>query len=421
MESVIKDSIISHLESNCLLTDSQHGFRSGRSTVTGLLQYWDKITTANEQGCPYDAVMTDFRRAFDRVQFKKCLQKLKSHGVKGRVLDWIGDWMSGRKQRVVINGEASEWIEVLSSVVQGSVLGPVLFLIFINDLDISIKQQDINTSIFKFADDSKLGRVVCSGEDAAAFQSAIDALVVWCRDWGMELHPGKCKVLHFGHNNQHFNYHIEGNTVETVSEERDLGVIMSTDFKSSSHIRSITRKANAVLGQMKRTVTYRDKTIFPQIYKTYIRPILESAVPVWNTTKREDIKLLESVQRRALKCVGGLFDKPYEERLAVCGMTTLEHRRARIDLTETYRILNGEAVQGLFQHAKERHCRITRSVENDSLVVQRCRTNVRRNFFSNRVVNSWNTLPLEVRNAPSIGAFKRKFDRFVNSNANIQM
>ena len=416
MEQIIKDQILLHLEQNQLITDAQHGFRQGRSVTTGLLQYLNDVTTTTEDGHSFDTLMTDFRRAFDRVQFKKMLAKLERHGIKGKVFSWIENWMTGRSQRVVLNGFTSDWIEVTSSVVQGSVLGPILFLIFINDLDEAIKKADPKTIVYKFADDTKLGRIVNSEEDAVAFQSAIDSLVEWCENWGMTLHPQKCKGLHFGNKNKLAEYNIQGNTVEKSIVERDLGVLISTDMKFSNHVKWITSKANAVLARIKRTVLYRDKVIFPKLFSTYVRPILETAIPVWNNTMRGDISKVERVQRRALKCISGLRDKPYEERLTICGMQSLEERRKKLELVETFKVLNSDSNLGKqFQYIENRHNHETRSSRQGLLVPPKCKTRARRDFFTNRVVHNWNQLPLGVRNCKKVSQFKNCYDTFLQS------
>ena len=183
LESCIKDSIMHHLESNGLLNPSQHGFRAGHSCTTNLLEFLEAVTKAVDNGEPVDVVFLDFAKAFDKVPKKRLTEKMRAHGIRGDLLRWIFNWLSDRRQRVVLNGHASEWKEVLSGVPQGSVLGPLLFLIFINDLDEAAPTAGI---LRKFADDTKLGNNVAKEAGRNALQAALDGLYDWSSRWGME-------------------------------------------------------------------------------------------------------------------------------------------------------------------------------------------------------------------------------------------
>ena len=171
IESIIRDAIVQHLEHNNLIYNSQHGFRSGRSCLSNLLTFLDKLTECWDRGENVDVIYTDFAKAFDKVPHQRLLTKLKSHGIGGKVLNWISSWLGNRAQRVCMNGFSSLWRAVVSGVPQGSVLGPILFLIFINDIDIGL----VNW-ILKFADDIKIFGKVDSMEEAVSLQSDVDKL-----------------------------------------------------------------------------------------------------------------------------------------------------------------------------------------------------------------------------------------------------
>ena len=163
-----------------------------------------------------DVVFLDFAKAFDKVPVRRLLKKVRSHGIGGQLFRWIEAWLTDRRQRVVLNGEASLWAAVLSGVPQGSVLGPLLFLIFINDLDNSATAIDI---LFKFADDTKVAQPIRSDEDRDRLQAALDGLVSWADCWGMEFNVQKCKVMHVGRTNPGHPYSMSGVQLGTTEEE----------------------------------------------------------------------------------------------------------------------------------------------------------------------------------------------------------
>jgi len=272
--------------------------------------------------------------------------------------------------------------------------------------------------ISKFADDTKLSKTITNLEDSQKLQVALDETLRWSKRWGMELHPDKCVVLHFGPNNPKFDYVIDGSILSVKESARDLGVTICDNASPSVHVNTVAKKAHGVLSQMKRTVTYRDSKIFPKIYCMYVRPIIESSVPAWNPSKVEDVNTLEKVQRRALRMITDQGDVGYETKLQSVGMTTLRARRERGDLVEAYKILNG--LSGLDKHdffnfVQDRHSIETRSHSDDLLVPEKCRLNLRQNSFSCRVVNMWNSLPPEIRESSSVNNFKNNYDMHIQN------
>ena len=202
MESVIRDSIVEHLTSKSLLRQSQHGFMRGKSTVTNLLEYLEELTMAIDRGEDVDVLYLDFSKAFDKVPIRRLLSKCEGLGIKGKLLGWVEQWLTGRRQRVVLNGKESEWGPIKSGVVQGSVLGPCLFLIFINDIDQAV--EGVGGMLKNFADDTKWGKKVMREEERMAFQQGIDNLHRWSSEWQMPFNEDKCHVLHVGRTNSRF-------------------------------------------------------------------------------------------------------------------------------------------------------------------------------------------------------------------------
>jgi len=269
-EMIIKDALVAHLDKFSLLLDLQHGFRQGRSCLSNLLTFLDQITCWLDDGQGADAIFLDFAKAFDKVPHKRLLEKLRGHGVTGAALEWIKDWLRDRTQRVVIQGESSSWRPVSSGVPQGSVLGPVLFLIFINDLDL-----DLSCCTLKFADDSKIYGNIANRADADRLQTDVNSLITWSSTWQMPFNVSKCKVMHFGRHNcaNPFSYTMNGNPLSAVSTERDLGIVISNDGKVNVQCTQACLKANRLLGMMKRTIVYKDPDVMVRLYKSLVRPL----------------------------------------------------------------------------------------------------------------------------------------------------
>jgi Reverse transcriptase (RNA-dependent DNA polymerase) len=181
MESILMDDITCHLARNKIISSTQHGFRKGRSCTSNLLEFMEVMTKAADEGKAVDIVYLDFAKAFDKVPVQRLIKKLSAIGLRGHVLKWISDWLVGRKQRVVIQGKYSTWRDVLSGVPQGSVLGPLLFSIFINDLDDAATRRQF---LRKFADDTKIGQVLDTPRASHELQESLDRLCGWAATWG---------------------------------------------------------------------------------------------------------------------------------------------------------------------------------------------------------------------------------------------
>ena len=422
-ESLIRDGITAHLHMNNVINASQHGFMSKKSCLTNLLEYLEELTRLVDEGNSVDVIYLDFAKAFDKVPHQRLLAKLKAAGVDGRVAAWIKAWLFDRQQRVVLNGVTSEWQQVMSGVPQGSVLGPTLFLIFINDIDWVV--DGMAAKLSKFADDTKLIRCVRSENDREALQKDINALLKWSEVWQMEFNAEKCKAMHFGRGNPSFSYtmggYAPGGTVlENSKEEKDLGVLIHDSLKPSSQCIKAVKKANQVLGQMARAFTYRDKFTWVKLYKQYVRPHLEYAIQAWCPWTVADIDAIEGVQKRAIRMVSGLTSSDYESRLLELGLPTLLDRRKRGDMIEVWKILHREEnvdPSTWFQLASQGATHNTRQASVDSLNLkpQNWNGEIRRNFFSVRVVGEWNKLPASVQNSGSIESFKINYDSHLRS------
>ena len=406
-ERILQGGMVEHLERNNLLKRSQHGFRSRLSCATNLITFLEYTTGHIDNGIPIDAIYYDFSKAFDKVPIRKLMKKVYAYGIRGKVYKWIEQWLTDRRQRTVIEGECSEFASVLSGVPQGSVLGPLLFIIFIDDIDASASDID---HIIKFADDTKTINRADTIEGREKLQDCINRMFDWSNRWSMTFNVPKCKVVHFGHNNPCHNYVMNGTPIEKVENEKDIGVNVCSNLKPSDHCARAAGTAMGVLYQLLRSFHYRDKLTFVALYKTYVRPHLEFAVPAWNPWLQKDILALEKVQRKFVKNVTGLRSVTYEERLIELNMFDLATRRVYLDLVETYKIIKGITRlnrEDIFELISDSQHRPTRS--NDcplNIVIKRSRLDIRRNFFSARVAEQWNSLPTDLKEWNSLNMFK---------------
>ena len=422
MESILKDTIVEHLSENNLIFESQHGFMRKKSCLTNLLEYLETLTDLVDSGHAVDVIYLDFAKAFDKVPHQRLIAILKAHGIQENLLNWIEAWLTGRQQRVVISGETSDWLPVTSGVPQGSVLGPILFIIFINLFDLAVK--DNVKLLSKFADDTKVGCIVDTENDVKNMQYVLDKVVEWADLWQMQYNGDKCKVLHFGRQNTGAHYAMggyapAGSILEKPALEKDLGVIISTDLKPALQCQAAAKKANSVLGRMARAISYRDKRVWLSLYKVYVRPILEYCVQAWRPWMAKDVKVLEDVQKRAIRMTSGLKGDSYEKKLKEVKMTSLEERRQRGDIIQTWKILNGkDQVQEnhWFQRYTENQGPETRLSSNSvNLRHKPFRTDVRRHSYGVRVPKIWNDIPMEVRSEVKINQLKNKYDEFISA------
>ena len=413
LESILRDEIMNHLLSNNLIRSSQHGFMEKKSCLTNLLHCMEEVTKILDEGDSVDVLYLDFAKAFDKVPHKRLLLKLKSLGIVGEIHDWIATWLSERKQRVVLNGEKSRWVGVPCSVCQGSVLGPNLFIIFIDDIDICIQQ--IIALLLKFADDTKVIKRIKSTDDQEQLQQVIDNIWEWANIWQMCFNVDKCKILHIGTKNPGYPYYMNGNQLAITDSEKDLGIYVSSTAKPSLQCAQAAKKANQILGQIMRSFKCRDKDTIVKLYTSYVRPHLEYAIAAWCPYTTGDITLLEKVQKRALRQISNL-PGTYEEKLEKTGLTTLQQRRIRGDAIETFKILKGFSNVDpdiWFSYLSRGEGAQTRlAADGLALQTQRPRLDLRKHFFSVRAVNTWNSLPLEVRQANNVNGFKNLYDLY---------
>ena len=436
MERVVKDEITHFIEANRLMSDSQHGFRSGRSVQTNMIEFHNTTTKWLDEGRSFDVIYLDFAKAFDKVCHRRLVIKLQEYGILGKILKWLENWLSGRRQKVRVDGECSEWEDVLSSVLQGSVLGGLLFNIFIDDIDEAVDIRSFLAAMAKFADDTKIARIAETEEDVTQMQQMINGLSRWAQKWEMKFNADKCKIMHFGNKNPRATYLMDGVELGRTTEERDLGIRIADTLKPSRQCAVAAKSAHFALSQIQRSFHFRRKRDLVPLYKTFVRPKLEFGVQAWSPWTEADAKELEKVQERLIRLLSDARGSTYEERLRDAGLTTLKERRERGDVIEVFKTLrhiNNIEENRWFRRVREeaRPLRSNTVVDNgeevrreDVLETERANLELRRNFFVVRAAKAWNELPDRVKTQRTVNGFKNAYDAWkqkgTNSNTNTE-
>jgi hypothetical protein len=417
LERIVSEAIVAHIKSNHLACAAQHGFTEGKSTTTNLLEALDYWMESLSHDIPVDVLYLDYAKAFDTVPHERLLEQLSSFGLNKNYLQWIRSFLTGRKQRVMVNDTYSSWAPVTSGVPQGSVLGPLLFILFVSDIP-----EIIQNPVLMFADDTKVYSALEPGSEDNSLQEDLDDLQEWAQKMCMRFHPEKCKVMHLGHNSHRKKYHMTTSdgakhTLEVTEQEKDLGVTIDSKLVFSKHVYNQVNKANRVLGAIKHTFKALDNTSFSMLYKSLVRPHLEYASTAWSPKLKRDKDTLEYVQRRATRLVQGISHLGYEERLESLKLPTLEFRRQRADVIQVFK-----SIKGLDNLNYQRECPTCKNhmlrISNFSstrghslkLMVQH-RRGPKSAHLGHRVVNNWNKLNQTTVDAETLNTFKSRLTK----------
>ncbi len=397
-ESLVNRALRNHLSQ--LICVEQHGFCPNKSTTTNLLCYKDFISSALDDGVQVHSVYTDFHKAFDTVSHELLLLKMNMHfGISGKELDWFRSYLSHRFQRVVIAGVESDWVSVTSGVPQGSILGPSLFIMFINDLPSYFRSSEC----LLFADDLKIYQRVSSLSDCANLQSDLNQLSNWCSTWRMKLNLVKCCVVNFSLKrklNISFDYVLNGSTLKSVSDVKDLGVYFSSNLCFSLHITTVVNKAFRMLGFLKRTMKpFKNVNVMKILFNAYVRSCLDYCSPVWSPHAKYLIDKVERVQQRFVKHLCFVSQTPFssQEYPSLCKhfkLTTLVHRRRVTDLFLFHKIIHAKVNCPYLLSSIYFNLPIRRTRHSGVLsILKKCRLQIRKFDFFPRTVELVNSCP----------------------------
>ena len=408
LEHIVTSHIMTHLEKHNILSEEQHGFRRGRSCETQLLGFVDEVSEELEKGRQVDTVVLDFAKAFDRVSHALLVHKLRRYGIDGSVNSWIEGFLADRQQAVLVSGIKSGLLPVESGVPQGSVLGPSLFLLYINDLPANIR-----STTRLFADDTMCHNVIKNKTDQTVLQRDLDALSIWEKQWSMDFHPQKCSTISASRKSTKSipSYTLHGHTIENVDSTKYLGVTIQENLSWNGHISSMCKKANKTLGFLRRNLKIGNKKMKETAYKTLVRPILEYASPVWDPHQADDIDSIDKIQRRAARWVNNRFRRTscVDKMLQDLKWPSLKIRRKKARLEMFYKFHNKLVTINSKYCPKPSTQRLGRRRNNTCAYnIPQTRTLYRQSTFFPRTIPDWNHLPEEVASASSLDLFKSR-------------
>ena len=426
-ERCIKNELFSACQA--YLDPRQHGFVNGKSCTTQMIPFTNNLALALNNKSKMDIIYFDFAKAFDTVSHDLILRKLKSlYGVNGLMLRFIRAYLQGRQQKVVVGGSMSSTLPVHSGVPQGSILGPLLFVLFINDMFSCVSE---GTNIALYADDTKIWREICCSEDHDVLQRDIDKLFVWSIENNMTFHPSKCKVLSVTlqrnvFDNMPFNiycYMLNDVFIEHVTSHIDLGVNINSKLLWGSHCDSLVTKASSKLGLLMRTCHFTmDKRQKRSLYLTLVRSIFEHCSVIWCPQNSIHLSKFEAIQKRAIKWINGQQFDSYSDTMFYNKQRELNILPIRFkfiynDLMLFYKIMNALTPIALPEYitvaeaGKVRYTRRTAAIVDHTDTSTLCcsvgpNCDSFKNSYFYRTMLLWNSLPVSVRQSDGISHFK---------------
>ena len=343
MESVIHDQLISYLSHHKLISRAQHGFLTKKSTGTNLLSCLHDWQLSLKNKKLIDIVYLDFKKAFDSLVHSKIITKLSAYGIEHELLSWIHAFLTGRSQRVIVENTLSKPIDVGSGVVQGSVLGPLICILFVNDIVERLDADEVNhTSCCIFADDLKLYSSYIATDGTSPMYKTIKNIEIWANKWQLSINPDKSLVMHVGSRlPARYNYSVCSKIIKPSVLIRDLGITYDCNLRFNDYIDGIVKKAFMRTNLLFRAFVSGNVLILTRAYLTYIRPIVEYCTYIWSPHQAYLIDKIERIQRYFTRRVLCHTKLSYIERLSLLKLDLLEIRRIKSDLKMCFKIING--------------------------------------------------------------------------------
>ena len=416
-EKVIRQQMVKYIEERNLLNPNQHGFRSGHSCLSQLVQHYDKIVKAMEEGINVDVIYLDYAKAFDKLDFNIMLKKLWKMGIRGRVYAWIRSFLSGRHQTVHVKGSKSDPEPVISGVPQGSVVGPLLFLVLLGDIDERVGDSFVSS----FADDTRVMGHIREPEDVLRLQHDLDAIYEWSRLNNMQLNAEKFECMRYGYNQTIKNTTTykacSGEDILVEDTVKDLGVLVCSDATFNEQITSVMLAANLKCGWVLRTFQTRERKLMLTLWKALIQPVLDYCCQLWSPTQAGKINSLEKVQVSFFRKINGMRELAYWQQLQALGTYSLQRRRDRYVVIYIWKVLEDLVPNfGIITSNNSRHgryCSVPHIRTSAPVRVQ----NLRFGSLSINGPRLFNAMPSKIRNLTdcSVHAFKNALDKYLKT------
>ena len=416
-ERVIRRQIVNHLESNNLMNRDQHGSRRGRSCLSQLLEHQDEILRSLEEGHNVDVVYTDFEKAFEKVDHRKLVEKMKSQfGIEGKLGKWLKCFLENRRQQIIIEETKSEKSDVRSGAIQGSVLGPIFFLMFISDIT-----TDIPSSLKVFVDDAKIKEAIEDEEGAEKLQQSLDRLYEWELENKMKFNGSKFQLLRYGNNEEIKNNTIYFTTnmeevIDQFSSLRDLGVIMSDSARFDDHIEKVATTVRRKIGWVMRTFYTRRVDILTELWKSLIQCHIDYCSQLYMPGHALGMQKIEKLFYDFTSRIPEVRHDHYWKRLQRLNMYSQERRMERYRIIYVWKILAGVVPNCGVELAKPnerlgRKCKVPKLVQHGRQAIQ----TLREQGFQVNGVRLFNCLPKSLRNMETYQEdFKAELDKFLS-------